>query len=393
VASQLGGSAYFDGNDSLQVPSNSLFNYSSTDMTVELWLYLLTIPAEAAILELGTGATGDLQLVVVSSTGGISFGTSGRAKTWATVTVNQWYHIAGVKSGSTYYLYLNGTRYTTESGNSTSSSTAVNIGSRNNTTNYLTGYISNYKISNYARYNTTTIPVPTTPAVPDANTSLLLNFTGAGIVDSTSKNVVETVGKAQINTTQSNFARSSISFASSGDGLNISDSDLFNMSSGDFTVEMWARANSLGSEQFLVGQNNYSSYYAPFRFQFDSSSRLVALISTSGSSWGLRLEAGSPLSNNTWYYVVLVRNGTSFKIYVNGSQYDSGNLSGALYNSSDIMRIGWAAISVNNFTFNGYIQDLRITRGYARYATGTGNTMVFSGTSIPALPTLPFPLA
>jgi hypothetical protein len=397
VPSQLGGSAYFDGSDSLQVPSNPLFNYSSTDMTVELWLYLLTIPAEGAVLELGTGATSDIQLVVVSSTGGISFGTSGRAKTWVTVTVNQWYHIAGVKSGSTYYLYVNGTRYTTESGNSNSSSTTVNIGSRNSTTNYLTGYISNYKISNYARYNTTTIPIPTTPAVPDANTSLLLNFTNGGIVDATGRNNLETVGNSAVQTTQSRWPPGSMYFDGNGDYLVAPSSQFWTLgSTEDFTIEFWFYT----SVTVPISGSTPSTLISNYPDWNTWTNRWAIATNDNKIKWydhtGNPAIASNNFTYSVWNHVAVVRSSSSIKMYINGTQEGSTQTTNQTYTSTEKLYVG---LVPSGAAFNGYIDDLRITKGYARYVAGTGGNagqMVFNGTTTLAFPTIntrPFPLA
>jgi hypothetical protein len=66
--------------------------------------------------------------------------------------------------------------------------------------------------------------------------------------------------------------------------------------------------------------------------------------------------------------------------------------------STDITSTYGVSVGATNGTpqyqLNGYIQDLRVTKGYARYVTGTGanaGQMVFNGTNTLALPTAAFP--
>jgi hypothetical protein len=275
-------------------------------------------------------------------------------------------------------LYVNGTRYTTESGNSTSSSTTVNIGSRNNAAYYLTGYISNLKVSNYARYNTTTIPVPTTPAVPDANTSLLLNFTNGGIVDATGKNNLETLANSSVQTKVLKYGNGSLLFnGTSGSYSRIQAvGDLYAFSTGNLTIEFWAYFNSTASSQFLTGLIGASSTFA---FYMPTTSTVGYYLSSSGSSWDIAsgVTVGT-ITTGQWYRISLVRNGNTFTPYLDTTAGTPTNSSSALKTpiSGAVLTIG--ANSTGGDPFNGYIEGLRITRGIAR--------------SMTSLPTGPFPL-
>ena len=372
----IGGSGYFDGSgDYLTVPNNAALQLGSSDFTIGAWVYVTATSASPqTLIAKGTGAGNQASYVIqLNSSGTWVYNISNNGATWSfadvpigTNTLNTWQYIALVRSGNTFTPYLNGVAGTVTTSSLTlfAGTAVLSLGSDDTGSLRLTGYISDARVVK----GTAIVPStnPTAPTTAITNTQFLANFTNAAIFDSDASNNFETVGNAQISTSVVKYGTGSMAFDGSGDGLNAPDSPQFDMGSGNFTVEMWLYANSLSGEQFLVGQHNSSSFYAPFRFAFDGS-RLVAFMSTTGSSWGLRLEAGSSLSTSTWYHIALVRNGTSFKIYVNGNQYDSGTLSGALYNSTDIMRVGWGSISAGVFSLNGYIDDLRITNGYARY--------------------------
>jgi hypothetical protein len=88
--------------------------------------------------------------------------------------------------------------------------------------------------------------------------------------------------------------------------------------------------------------------------------------SSNGAGNGPRI-ATSALSTNVWYYCALVKSGPTFTMYLNGTavgtstttQYSTANQS---------LQIG----TYNNGiyagdNFNGYINDVRITKGVARY--------------------------
>jgi hypothetical protein len=79
-------------------------------------------------------------------------------------------------------------------------------------------------------------------------------------------------------------------------------------------------------------------------------------------------------SSNTWYHGAIVRSGSSLKLYINGTQEGS---TFTLTTQNFTNRI-WQIGNGPNGVFNGYIQDVRITNGYARYtANFTAPTAAF----------------
>lgn len=71
------------------------------------------------------------------------------------------------------------------------------------------------------------------------NTSLLLNYTNGGVFDSTAKNVLETVGTAQVSTAEKKYGTGSLYFSGSGDYATLPPGPQFAYGTGDFTVEGW----------------------------------------------------------------------------------------------------------------------------------------------------------
>ena len=83
------------------------------------------------------------------------------------------------------------------------------------------------------------------------------------------------------------------------------------------------------------------------------------------------LTATTPLLISTWYYVAVVRSGSAtgnLKIYLNGSvDATSGGAVNDNFNQTSIGYVG--ADRVATSPMNGYIDDLRITKGIARTIT------------------------
>ena len=239
------------------------------------------------------------------------------------------------------------------------------VGQQNDGNALMLGYMSGIQVLKGTGYST--LPIPTAPTTNITNTSFLLNFTNAGITDATAKNDLETVGNAQISTTQSKFGGSSMSFDGSGDSLDINNTQLGIFSSGDFTIECWIYFNALpgsgASSQIIdfrglgVGTN-----VAP----------CLSLYNASGT-YNIRFESGSSViadrsvsvSTGTWYHLAAVRSSGNVSIYWNGTISGTAFSLTTNYSTGYPVRIGAYTSSVS--VLNGYIDDLRVTRGYARY--------------------------
>ena len=79
------------------------------------------------------------------------------------------------------------------------------------------------------------------------------------------------------------------------------------------------------------------------------------------------LQAGT-ISTNTWTHLAVSRSGTSLRGFINGTQVGSTvTNSTSLLNVAQRPVIGTNGNTVSIENFNGYMDDLRITKGYARY--------------------------
>ncbi len=183
---------------------------------------------------------------------------------------------------------------------------------------------------------------------------LLTNFTNAGIYDATAKNDLETVGNAQISTTQSKFGGSSMYFDGSGDYL-AAPARQYLALPGDFTIEFWLYLTAVSGEG--------TAFYV-------TTSGGVNLFLNISSNWGIARSGvavdnnfGTPPSQNTWNHIAVARSGSTLKAFINGSQVFSGT-------NTTSYADGPLQIGASGFgTITGYINDLRVTRGIARYTS------------------------
>jgi hypothetical protein len=373
-AATHGGSGYFDGTGDYLVTSGSALDTGAgtSDVTFECWVYNNGFSGSqygrgiCAFYPSASYASTRLLIRLSSSTnllncylvvgGTIQFGTSGTNST-ASITPNAWTHVAIVRSSQTFYIYINGVRDTTLAATSASLNTfdKFDIGrTQDGNVPEFNGLISNFRyLKGTAQYTGTTYTIPTAPFTPVNNTQLLLNFTNAGIYDATAKNDLETVGNAQVNTSIKKYGTGSIYFDGTGDNLQIPSSPTFAMGGGDWTVEMWLYPNNVSSLQALLSFGS-----GTWRF-FLNSSGLWFL----NSAASIVQTSQSIISTGQWYHVAVCKNGSSVRIFLNGTQVGGTGTDTNNYASA----IAYIGSEVAGSYLNGYIDDLRVTKGVARY--------------------------
>jgi VCBS repeat-containing protein len=151
------------------------------------------------------------------------------------------------------------------------------------------------------------------------------------------------------------------------------DSD-FDFGSGDFTIEMFLYLNSAPASLFsLVSLCFAISPWYSLRFRVLSNLRLYGLVSFNGSAVHT-FEASASIPVQEWRHVAIERKNGTFYLVMHGQVVATlAGLSGSLYHSTrDPVQVG-ADFSSSNITcdrpyLNGYIAQLRVTKGVARYA-------------------------
>ena len=198
-----------------------------------------------------------------------------------------------------------------------------------------------------------------------ASVSLLLfggGTNGSTIISdiSQSPKTVVAIGNSQISTAQSKFYGSSILFDGTGDYLTVSPTTDLVFDAGAFTVECWFYANSLsatlyaGLMAFNAGPNTsaWGSYVR---------SNGVFMYGSAGT-----LTGGGTVSTNTWHHYAATRSGNTLRVFLNGVQQATATVTGNYISGGSEFRVG-DDNDATNPAFNGYINDLRITKGVARY--------------------------
>lgn len=191
------------------------------------------------------------------------------------------------------------------------------------------------------------------------------NCSGAGAKTITAN------GNVNTETSTFKFATAAAEFDGSGDYLSLADSADWDIdSSGTYTVDFWYRTASV-AEGYLIGQQDRSDLdnggWAIFvRNPLDGNQFQVFIQDT------LVIQVNHGLSADTWHHIAFERTATTAYIYRDGTLLASAANTSAT-SSSSALGVGAQLDNADRKYFNGFIDELRISKGVARYG-GTGFT-------------------
>ena len=224
------------------------------------------------------------------------------------------------------------------------------------------------------------VPVGTTTGdVYYPQTSLLMHFNGTNgsttMTDNSKNNTTVTSNNgAAISTVQNKFGGSSVLFDGTNDYLSITDTDSLRLGSTAYTIEAWIYLNSLpsnGVPYTIFQQNQHIGGGNFLEFVVWNSSGTYYLEANLYNSSVYKYTVNKSVTNllNVWHHVALIWTGTT--AYVS---YDGVLSAGVSYSGNDAPSTPTSYIGLyyasTSYYFNGYIDELRITKGIARY---TGN--------------------
>ena len=136
----------------------------------------------------------------------------------------------------------------------------------------------------------------------------------------------------------------------------------FGFATGDFSVETWVYCNAIpASDQFI------------FDFRAGSASNIAPTVYTNNGDLiyyvdgAARITGSGVISATTWHHIAVTREGSSTKLFVDGTQVGSTYTDNNDYATAKPLIIGEDYASANGLT--GYIDDFRVIKGKAVYTT------------------------
>jgi len=347
------------------------------DLTIECWVYPFTFNTDFYIFNRAWNGANFFMLGITTTAqldvwfGHPSTGWFTAASTSTPFKTNQWHHVALTRSGTSVKAFVNGVAVVT-------GTSSVNLTNGDTSPCYIgkywfypnalaNGYVSNFRVVAGTAVYTIDFTPPTAPLTAISGTTLLLSATNAGISDSTIMNNMVTVGNAQISTAQSKFGGSSISLDGTGDYLSSVDNLTLAFGLSAFTVEGWIYLNNTSGTKGIVFGRGNNSFGLRIGQSYNGN---VNGLNIAKSGIGDLDYCAFTFVTNTWYHIAVVRSGTTIYFFVNGTQQTtqgSGAGSFSFVNPTSGFYIG--CNNDTNEQFAGYIDDFRITKGYARYTS------------------------
>lgn len=297
------------------------------------------------------------------------YSTDGVGSTTLSVAWNPgsatWYYVSVVRRGATVYFFVDGLLLGTASIGTASifdANSTLQIGTQSNGADFdMNGWIDDVRITKGAARYTTTFSRPVRAhydnlGIPSDEfydlVQSLAHF-DTNLSDKRGSDWTAT-GGATIDASQSMFGGASLRLDGAGDWVEKTDAD-FAWGMGDFTIECFARFNSLSGNNFI--------------FTFGGGWGLYRL-SSNGSLGVFDGVGANPITTSVvpttgvWYHVALCRRGTTLRLFVDGVLAGSATNSTNFTNAT--IRIG--AQPAGTGTFDGWIDDFRATT-FARYVS------------------------
>lgn len=375
-----GSSAYFNGtSDYITYSSATLFDFSG-DFTIEGFWYFSQINQDQGFTILFCGIELDrIQLATVS--GGIELYWGGLLISYSIASssfLNTWTHVAVTRSGTAVKLWINGvnvasaTKATAIDVSGLSLAKQLNNGIYNG---YFNGYIDEFRVTKgICRYTSTFTP-PTAPfSLPGRLTDLTKNKSIGTFISGPTYNA-------------SNGGSVVLAGSTALDYITIPDSELWTLSSTDFSIFIWAnlstltqvpsnRANSWPQAAF-ISQDPGGGLQNKWIFSYDTYVNQMVFHANSTSGGGPEIRTGTvTISANQWYSFGITRIGTTYIFYLNGVSVGSSVSSYTIPNSTAALNIGYGestsslSAKISNVLFyrkgltsNEVLQNYNATKG------------------------------
>jgi hypothetical protein len=396
-----GASALFDGTgDYLSVTDSVDWALGSGDWTIECWVRLAATETAQELITQRQDSVNltDFWLFRVESDNTIRFYDKSSnsvvtdVRSTSTLSSGQWYHVAAVRASGSVSLYVGGVKSANVTTNLTSAYSdkvhPLYVATGSAGTSLLQGHLDDIRITKgIARYTTDfTPPTLAFPDVPQfspdpffSNVVLLAHMDGTDgstIFTDVKGNTLTPSGNAQIVTGQSKFGGASAYFDANGDGVRLPNVSALNLSSVNFTIEGWFRTATNSSLRTIFDCSDNDSRGIRI---YQNSTNVVFAAGDSTAGWNVSITATGIIAVNTWVHFAFVRSGDVHYAFLDGVQIGTPVTAAYTLFNSTYKWVGCKGTTtpVGEY-YSGYLDDIRVTKGIARYTTNfTPPTVAF----------------
>ena len=350
AATYTGLSASFNGTSQYLSASNAAFTFAG-DFTVEGWYRPSSVSGLRTLFTIGAPTAAAGALVVYSSSGTIQaqpYGGGNTTFSGATMSVNTWYHIALVRSGSTIRLYFNGTANATTITNSNSiGNGAFTVGFLSGGYGYFAGNVSNVRVAASAVY-TGNFTAPTAPltvtqssgtnisAITAGQTKLLLPLTTTPFTDISTNALTVTNTGTVASIVLSPFTAYDATGTYTLSVANAGSSITWQSSNGG----VFRKSNAVGTDVIYGGPNyvtgqSYTVFMAYKRIA-TSDGRLLNTQSEASKDWLMGLYNGHDQTFYPNFAVNLPSSGADLFWHLDWATWNTSTSLGQLYSATSV---------------------------------------------------------
>jgi chitodextrinase len=365
---KYGGAVSLNGtNATVTVPESATLDLTA-GMTIEAWVRPTGFAASQALVakeRAGGGFPYGVELDSGAPAGYVTTRSQKTARGRASLATSTWAFLATTYDGSTVRMYVNGTQVgsKTASGSIATSTGQLSIGGDSVWGEYFTGLVDNVRIYNRALSTTelaadqsSALGTPTPPPVPATpSPAAAYGFdegTGMTAADSSGNGDTATLSGATWTTAgkygdAASFGASSIVAATDAPSLD---------PTAGLTLEAWVKPTSFAASQTVLAKERAGGGF-PYGLELDNG--VPTAYVTAGSN--AVASAASALPLNAWSFVASTYDGSTLRVWVNGSQVASVAASGPLAVSNGTLSIGADAAWGEHFV--GAIDNVRVYGG------------------------------
>jgi len=346
-------SGYFNGvNSYIELANIVDYNLSHFDFTIELDIHLIghSNTGNSILVAKGSEFTFYITETTITIQG---FNTNSNQSIVGAFIfqLNTWYNIAISRIGNDLFIYVDGNIVNTQSFfdielNITNS--PLRIGG--NTEHFFNGYIDNFRITRgISKYNKRYVPMKLLPIFQQgitSNKSLQFNTTQRYISSSIKR-----------------FKKTSMLFNNSNGYYD----KQIDFSNKDFTIELWYYKIANGEINSRLIQTSNGSTMSSIALIDNVNGSLSFACSIDGTTWANGTYPQiCTLVLGVWNHIAITRCAGDVSVWINGISMYSYNIgTSSLYFNSSTDKIYIGGVPGNSI--HGYIDDIRITLGVARY--------------------------
>lgn len=354
--------------DQIQVASSTDWNFDKTNMTIHFWVKHNGAPTDFEYyFDHYQDNTHRGYIYRQITTGRICFGTQDGVGIYpinmtagsGVILDTNWHHVALVKNGTIYSLYVDGILSQSIVDSDTTTFTGdLWIGiSKYPTFDYpLDGCMKNYTIAHEAIWTSTFTPTLRylDYKIDNINYKLFIDFNDQVLDRSLSAHTTTNTGITFVNDVDNPIENG------------------FYFNTNDFTIDFYVNLKDIGTTTTLLScfrRNTDPERY--WRLYRGTLNQLVFTWVNGATTYDV-ISFGT-LSINTWYHISIVRNGSSFKWYFNGV-FDSETITDIAITNPITRpliigaRFDTDGATIESFT-NMYIKNLRVFNGEALWSS------------------------